>query len=464
MGYLKSIGAGIIYFGVVLAILAFAPGLPPNANFTEYSFTSPKELHGILSLNDRLNDADILFKGQLHGPEAFASYNGELYTGVHGGYVVKLKEDNENFVPIAKFGKKCEGHWQEHICGRPLGLKFNKKGDLFAADAYYGIFKVDVTTGKYEKIIDIKSPIDGRAPNLVNSLDVASNGDIYWTDSSSEFALHDGVYTVLADPDGRLIRYNAKTKKNEVLMKNLGFANGVHLSEDESYVIVAETITSRIIKYNLKGPKAGKQEIFIDGLPGVPDNVQSDGQGGFLVSLVSFADPQNPQLFQSLTPHPNIRKLIVRFMYLLEAPFKLLQTYYPNHCTEKIIHSIGHFASVTFLGPHKSTILRIDSNGKIIDVAFGTNGKLHSISDAFIHKDYLWMGSPINDFAARIPLKKAFPSLASKPTTGNVKNANSIPEEPRKNQKPTSEEKPKVQSVKPSGADAKAQKQTKPKS
>lgn len=96
-----------------------------------------------------------------------------------------------------------EGEWQEHLCGRPLGLKFNKNGELFVADAYYGIFKLDVTTGKYEKIVNIKKPIDGKAPNIVNSLDIASNGDIYWTDSSSEFALHDGVYTVLADPNGR---------------------------------------------------------------------------------------------------------------------------------------------------------------------------------------------------------------------------------------------------------------------
>ncbi|XP_033226875.1 adipocyte plasma membrane-associated protein-like [Belonocnema kinseyi] len=461
MGYLKNIGAGIIYIGVILAVLAFAPGLPPDANFTEYNIVSPKELTGFLALNDRLNNPEILFKGKLHGPEAFASYNGELYTGVHGGYIVKIKE-NDEFIPIAKFGKQCEGDWQEHICGRPLGLKFNKNGELFVADAYYGIFKLDVTTGKYEKIVDIKKPIDGKAPNIVNSLDVASNGDIYWTDSSSEFALHDGVYTILADPNGRLLRYNAKTKKNEVLVKDLGFANGVFLSEDESFVLAIETLTSRVTKYNLKGPKAGKQEIFIEGLPGLPDNVHSDGQGGILLSLFSYADAENPALFQSLTPHPNIRRVIVRFMYILEAPLKLLQTYYPNYYTEKIIHSIGHFASVSFLGTKYSTILRLDTNGKIIDVAYGTDGKLSSISSAFVFKDHLWLGSPMNDFAARVPLKQAFPSLATSPKkTGTVKTANSIPEEPKKAEKQTTKDAPKAKSEKPSGIDAKVQKEAK---
>ena len=257
------------------------------------------------------------------------------------------------------------------------------------------------------------------------------------------------------------MRYNVRTKKNEVLVKKLGFANGVFLSEDENYVLVAETLTSRITKYNLKGPKAGKQEIFIEGLPGLPDNLHSDGKGGVLVSLFSYADSQHPQIFQSLTPHPNIRKLLVRFMYLLEAPFKFLQNYYANYYSERIIHWIGHFSSVTFLGPQYATILRIHSNGKIVDVAYGTSGKLYSISSAFIHKDYLWFGSPMNDFAARIPLKKAFPSLFSsqKSSTSSVKNANSISEKPKKTQKQNSEEKPKHKSEKISSSDVETQKQ-----
>lgn len=74
--------------------------------FSFFSIVSPKELTGFLVLNDRLNNPEILFKGKLHGPEAFASYNGELYTGVHGGYIVKIKE-NDEVIPIAKFGKQC---------------------------------------------------------------------------------------------------------------------------------------------------------------------------------------------------------------------------------------------------------------------------------------------------------------------------------------------------------------------
>lgn len=39
-------------------------------------------------------------------------------------------------------------------------------------------------------------------------------------------------------------------------------------------------------RYHLKGAKKGTKEMFIEGLPGVPDNVRSNGKGGFYVSLV----------------------------------------------------------------------------------------------------------------------------------------------------------------------------------
>lgn len=98
-----------------------------------------------------------------------------------------------------------EGLWQEAKCGRPLGLKFDKKGALYVCDTYYGIFKVDVKTGKYEKLVDSKTPIEGKVPMVTNSLDIASNGDIYWSDSSTEFTLEDGVFTMLANPSGRFV-------------------------------------------------------------------------------------------------------------------------------------------------------------------------------------------------------------------------------------------------------------------
>lgn len=46
-----------------------------------------------------------MFSGEVNGPEDFASFNGKIYTGIHGGYVVQIEE---NLIkPLVKFGQKC---------------------------------------------------------------------------------------------------------------------------------------------------------------------------------------------------------------------------------------------------------------------------------------------------------------------------------------------------------------------
>lgn len=145
---------------------------------------------------------------------------------------------------------------------------------------------------------------------------------------------------MLADPSGRLIHYNAKTQDNTILIDNLHFANGVALSDDEEFVIVSETARSRIHRYYLKGPKKGTSDIFIDGLPGLPDNLKADGKGGFIVPLVLARDPEHPMLSQSLGPFPLLRKLGARIMGLFELAFKLADQVYPNEFSQKGMHFV----------------------------------------------------------------------------------------------------------------------------
>lgn len=48
--------------------------------------------------------------------------------------------------------------------------------------------------------------IDGVRPKLPNSVVVASDGIVYWTDSSSNYKLFDGLYSYFVDGTGRLIK------------------------------------------------------------------------------------------------------------------------------------------------------------------------------------------------------------------------------------------------------------------
>lgn len=57
--------------------------------------------------------------------------------------------------------------------------------------------------GEKIQLVSPNDEIDGKKPKLFNSIAVASNGDIYWSDSSTEFLLEDGIFDILADPSGR---------------------------------------------------------------------------------------------------------------------------------------------------------------------------------------------------------------------------------------------------------------------
>jgi sugar lactone lactonase YvrE len=82
-----------------------------------------------------------------------------------------------------------------------------------------------------------------------------------------------------ADATGRLLKYDAQMKRVAVLKEGLLYPNGVAISYDMSYVLVAHTTPCQVFRYYLKGPKAGHYELFAD----LPDNVRRDGQNGYWV-------------------------------------------------------------------------------------------------------------------------------------------------------------------------------------
>lgn len=255
---------------------------------------------------------------------------------------------------------------------------------------------------------------------MFNSVAVSKSGDIYWTDSSSDFKLEDGIYTLLANPSGRLFHYNRSTKQSKLLIDQLYFANGVALSPNEDFIVVAETGASRIRVYYLKGAKAGQSEVFIDRLPGAPDNLTPDNDG-LWVPLVMAIDGQNPGLWQSAANAPLVRKFLIRVIALAELPFKLIENIYPNFYTQTIVHKLGHFESLGGLQPDRQTILRIDWNGNIVGSLHGFDRSAHGIAHVLEDGDYLYLGSFANKYLGRVKLPKTYKS--GKATTKTVPKA-----------------------------------------
>ncbi|XP_055322327.1 adipocyte plasma membrane-associated protein Hemomucin [Sitodiplosis mosellana] len=418
MGLCKCFYRLVRNFLIVFFIVVLLPGLPPKTHFDFQSFIIPKplDLTGPLEVNNLLDNAERLFEGQVHGPETLLKRGNEIFTSIHGGEVIKITDDH--ITHVAKFGKPCEGLTEEKICGRPLGLAFDTQGDnLIVADAYYGIWSVNLSNGKKTQLVSPTEELDGkvrRPASIFNSVAVSKSGDIFWTDSASDFKLEDGVYTLLANPSGRLFRYNRVTKQNKFLLDELYFANGIALPPNEDFIVVSETGASRLTRYYLTGAKAGQTDVFIDSLPGIPDNLTPDADG-LWVPLVQSVDSENPALWQSAANAPLVRKFLARALALIELPFKVVENIYPNFYTQTFIHKIGHFESLVGLAPARQTILRLDWNGKIIGSLHGFDKSVHGVAHVLEDGDYLYLGSFAHKYLGRVKLPKTYKSAKATP-------------------------------------------------
>jgi hypothetical protein len=91
-------------------------------------------------------------------------------------------------------------------------------------------------------------------------------------------------------------------------MADLRFANGVAIGPEDAFVLVNETLAARVHRLWLQGPWAGTRDLFLDGLPGYPDNLSYNGHGLFWVAL---AAPRVAAL-DRLAGHPRLRQVLFR--------------------------------------------------------------------------------------------------------------------------------------------------------
>jgi sugar lactone lactonase YvrE len=132
---------------------------------------------------------------------------------------------------------------------------------------------------------------------------------VYFTDSSDTRGPDEYMLDLLeARPRGRLLRLDPASGKVDVLAEGFLFANGVALAADESFLVVAETYRYRLMRYWLKGPRAGTASVFAENLPGFPDNVSRDTRGRFWVAFFTVRNA----FLDALHPHPLAKKLLAR--------------------------------------------------------------------------------------------------------------------------------------------------------
>ncbi|MCD9560897.1 hypothetical protein HAX54_019720 [Datura stramonium] len=160
---------------------------------------------------------------------------------------------------------------------------FVDSGELYIADAYFGLQVVGPNGGLATPLVQ---KFQGKPLVFTNDVDIDDYKDvIYFTETSTKYQRRHFVDSLSSgDATGRLMKYDKLTKRVTVLLGGLAFANGVALSKDRSFVLVAETSNFRIVRYWLKGPLAGTHDTFAE-LPGFPDNIRINSKGEFWVAL-----------------------------------------------------------------------------------------------------------------------------------------------------------------------------------
>ncbi|PON47701.1 Strictosidine synthase [Trema orientale] len=296
---------------------------------------------------------------KVSGPEsiAFDCRGKGPYISVSDGRILNWEGPN--------FGWKeprsaCDGSTNpetEPTCGRPLGLKFDRRScNLYIADAYFGLLMVGPSGGVAQQVA---TSAEGTPLGFANALDIdTQTGVVYFTDSSTLFQRRVWLYSVLSgDRTGRLIQYDPRTKKTTVLLRGLAFPDGVALSNDNSFLLLAESTTMKIFRFWLRGPKAQTSELFAQ-LGRSPDNIKRNRNGEFWIAL-------------------NTGRAVLK----------------------SLVH-VKHNGEVVMPSWIRDPVaVKFDGDGNVVEALDGHGGSsLESVSEVEEHDGSLWIGSAVKPF------------------------------------------------------------------
>ncbi|HYR24224.1 MAG TPA: SMP-30/gluconolactonase/LRE family protein [Aquabacterium sp.] len=253
------------------------------------------------------------------GPEFILAHDGQLYTGLANGDVLRLQPDGGGQTVVVNTG------------GRPLGLDVDAQGRLLVADALKGLLRVrgEGAQAQVETLVStVPQPVADDPVRYADAVKVGPDGTIWLTDASRRFGaqawggtFEASVLDILEHScSGRLIALDPATGRARVVLDGLCFPNGMAFSADGRHLFLSETGTYRILKVEVArlatlqpataaaALQQGVATVLLDNLPGYPDNL-SRGEGGRL--WVGLTKPRSP-VIDLAGPYPFIRSLTLR--------------------------------------------------------------------------------------------------------------------------------------------------------
>lgn len=330
---------------------------------------------GSLQLNEKLTDISKIDLGVWNGPEEFAFDDaGNMFCGVHKG--------EKDFAQGAILKISPEGEVEEFLRTDSwvTGMQFDRNGNLIALINGLGLVQID----KNKNMEVLVEKDESERPILMGSgLKIASDGKIYFANLSSQnttTAKYINKLFLELRPTGGVYCYDPQAKETQTISNGNYFGNGLELSADESFLLLSETSKYRILKYWLKGKKAGTSEVFVDNLAGFPNNISRKENGNF---WIGFTTKRNDQL-DDIHPKKGMKKLV--------------------------------YGLPSFVQPKAERfgmILEISEEAKIIQTLFDTSGKL--VMEAGAVKEFrnnLYIGGDWVSYIAKYELDKSSVKLS----------------------------------------------------
>ena len=350
---------GIILLFIIVNVLMYLLIAPVPITPAAWTPPAAPALTGQYAQNTRLSTIQKLPLGDGHKPEDVAlDAEGRIYAGFEDGRIMVLQPDGTQPRVFA------------NTQGRPLGLIVDREGNLIVADAIKGLLSVN----KAGEITVLAEEADGVKFKCLNDLDIGADGTIYFTEASNKFPMSQYTNDLLEhQPNGRLLALDPKSRRPRTLLRNIHFANGVAVSPDQTFVLVAETGEYRIRRVWVKEPKMGQSDIFIENLPGFPDGISSNGRDRFWLALVT----PRQALFDRMLPYPFMRKMVARLpKFMQPAPKRY------------------------------SFVLGLDPQGRVTEnLQNGSDDCYAEIANVVEHDGALYFGSIGEDTIGRFPLK-----------------------------------------------------------
>ncbi len=346
--------------------------LPPRPS-TEEGSTSP------YALNDRLGEVDLIGLGQIEAAEdPILDIDDNLFFGSRQGDIIRY------------FGPD-HTRWEvyAHVGGMPLGLAFDKAGDLVCCVAGMGLYKIVRDTREVVKLTDETnrswlSVIDDSRLRLPDDLDIAPDGRIFFSEATARFDMHEWMVDALeARGNGRIICYDPRDRSTRTIIPNIRFANGVCLAHDARSLFFASTWSCTVERYWLDGPKKGTTETVIGDLPGYPDNINRASDGTYWLALAGMRTPA----FDLALRKPGFRRRMVQQLAQDEWLFPQM--------------NVG-------------CVVKFDDSGVVLETLWDREGVNHPmITSCNEHRGHLYLGGIVNNRVGRVRLTGADDSFTS---------------------------------------------------